>query len=229
MKIALLNVATGKYISFIPPLWESAKKHFLPGHEVHHFLFTDKGDEYQAGENEHIIPQQHIAWPGSTLFRYNFFHGIIDQLETFDYIFYCDADMRFVASVGDEILSDRVATLHPGYYDKPVSVYPYETNPASKAFVKPENRKTYFYGAFNGGSGKEFGKLIRELASFTTEDYKKGIIAVWHDESQINRYFSENPPTLVLDPSYSYPESWKLPFKPRILALDKNHSEMRKL
>jgi histo-blood group ABO system transferase len=226
MKIALLNVATGKYISFIPPLWESAKKFFMPGHEVHHFLFTDS-TTYVPEENETIVPQQHIGWPGSTLFRYNFFEGVLDQLEAFDYIFYCDADMRFVDTVGEEILSDLVATLHPGYYNKPVGTYPYETNPLSKAFVKPENRKTYFYGAFNGGSGAGFCKLIRELAAFTAEDYKKGLIAVWHDESHINRYFSENAPTKVLDPSYSYPESWGLPFKPRLLALDKNHNEMR--
>ena len=62
------------------------------------------------------------------------------------------------------------------------------------------------------------------------QDDKNGIVAVWHDESHLNRYLSE---TFALDqlktltPSYCYPESWNLPFKKKILALDKNHAEVR--
>ena len=33
--------------------------------------------------------------------------------------------------------------------------------------------------------------------------------------------------TVILDPSYCYPESWDLPFPKRLLALDKHHEEIR--
>jgi len=31
-----------------------------------------------------------------------------------------------------------------------------------------------------------------------------------------------------LDPSYCYPESWNLPYEKKLLALDKNHQEIRR-
>ena len=66
------------------------------------------------------------------------------------------------------------------------------------------------------------------LAERILEDKKKGIIAVWHDESHMNRYLIDNEPAIILNPSYCYPESWEIPFDKKLLALDKNHNEMRK-
>jgi histo-blood group ABO system transferase len=50
----------------------------------------------------------------------------------------------------------------------------------------------------------------------------------------MNRYLLNNPPTVELTPSYCYPESvklnptsWNIPFEPKILALEKNHAEVR--
>jgi hypothetical protein len=59
------------------------------------------------------------------------------------------------------------------------------------------------------------------------KDSDNGIMAVWHDESHLNRYFIDHKPTTILSPSYCYPESWKLPFHKRILMLDKNHKEFQ--
>ena len=66
-------------------------------------------------------------------------------------------------------------------------------------------------------------KTIKERVD---KDLEKDVIAIWHDESQMNRYFIDNIPKL-LNPSYCYPESWNIPFEKKLLALDKNHSEIR--
>jgi histo-blood group ABO system transferase len=58
-------------------------------------------------------------------------------------------------------------------------------------------------------------------------DYSRNIIAVWHDESHMNRYFIDNKPTLILSPSYCYGESMNIPFIKKLVALDKNHQEIR--
>lgn len=228
MKIGLLTIATNKYIRFVDPLWESAKKHFLTNHDVTMFLFTDSVD-YKPDSKQVIIPQQHLVWPGPTLFRYNVFDLNKDKLKEMDYLFYCDADMLFVNTVGDEVLGERVATNHPGFFQSARQTFTYETNPRSLAFV-PQNKGTYYFaGGFNGGTSKEYLKMAEKLSENISEDYSKGIVAVWHDESHMNKYFIDNPPTVILSPSYCYPESWTLDAKieKRLLALDKNHKEMR--
>jgi histo-blood group ABO system transferase len=232
-KVGLLVIATNKYIDFVEPLWNSAKKHFLVGQDVNLFLFTDKdlkaSQIFKDDPKVRIILQNHMPWPGSTLFRYNVFDAARVALSEMDYLFYSDADMLFVDTVGPEILSDRVATIHPGFFDKPRAAFTYETNPSSTAFVAPTEGTTYYAGGFNGGTKVEYLRMCKVLSDRIAQDYQKGLIAVWHDESHLNRYMIDNPPTLSLSPSYCFPESWThLPFQKRLLALDKNHKEMRK-
>lgn len=227
MNIGILTIATGKYIKYVNPLWESVKKHFLKSHNVTMFVFTDSEDF--TPENGQIkIHQKHIPWPGPTLFRYNIFNSNKNALKNMDYLFYCDADMLFVDDVGDEIFGNLVGTIHPGFYNKPREYFTYETNPKSKAYVPSNEGSIYYAGGFNGGTSNAYLKMAEVLSERVLEDRKNGIIAIWHDESHLNRYFIENKPDKILNPDYCYPESWNIPFSKKLLALDKNHEEMRK-
>ena len=143
-----------------------------------------------------------------------------------DYLFYCDADMSFVNDVGDEILGDLVVTTHPRMAMGLQGTF--EENSVSTAFVPKEKRGNYFAGGFNGGKSEFFLKMSEHIKNNVNKDFLSNIIAVWHDESHLNKYMTENAPTVVLTPSYCYPESWNLPFEKKILALDKNHEDFRK-
>jgi len=222
-KVGLLIVATGRYIEFVEPLVKSAQKHFLTNHDVTYFVFTDK--EPPQLHNIVKIEQHRLGWPYDTMMRYKMYYNAKDQLGQMDYLFACDADMLFVDTVGDEILGKRVATLHPGFIGKRGT---YETCPISKAYIPSNDGRFYFAGGFNGGKTQQFLKLCKTVTDNIHIDLKKEIIAVWHDESHINRYYIDNPPTTILTPSSCYPESWDLPYRKRLLALDKNHEEMRK-
>ena len=224
LKIGMLVIATGKYIRFVAPLWESAKKHFMKGHELTMFVFTD-ADAVPDGCVK--IPHAHEAWPGPTLHRYHTFLKAKDQLLTQDYLYYSDADMLFVDDVGAEAIGDLVATIHPGFYNKPKTEFSYERRPESLCYVPPGHGSHYFAGGFNGGGAKRFLEMATEVSSWITQDEARGIIPVWHDESAANRFWIGNPPTVRLSPSYCYPEAWSIPFQRRLLALDKNHAEMR--
>ena len=74
-------------------------------------------------------------------------------------------------------------------------------------------------------------KMSEVIADRVTKDLEKDVIALWHDESHMNRYMIDNPPTLSLTPSYCFAEEQMqnpdYPFKPKIIALKKNHSELR--
>jgi histo-blood group ABO system transferase len=132
--------------------------------------------------------------------------------------------MRFVNHVGQEILSERVVSQHPGFLGGRGTP---ETNPISTACIYPHEKLQYFAGGFNGGDKSEYLKMSKTISQNIDKDLEKNFIAIWHDESHINRYMIDNPPTKILDPSYCYPESWNLPFDKKLLALDKNHKEIR--
>src|SRR5947207_2312846 len=79
-----------------------------------------------------------------------------------DYMFATDADMLFVGVEGDEILSKRVATQHPGFEkNKPLwgEEAPYDRNLLSTAYIPHGSGEYYFAGGFYGGSTCEFIKM----------------------------------------------------------------------
>lgn len=226
-KIGLLVIATGKYDQFIPMLYKSMKKYFLINHDVSMFVFTDQ--EIPNKDGLLSFYHQHEPWPNPTLKRYHVFDKYKEELSRMDYLYYCDADMRFVDVVGDEILGDLITTLHPGFWGKNNIQFSYERRPECKAYISYGSGNAYYAGGFNGGKSSEFLKMANTIVSWRKEDELNGLIPVWHDESYLNKYMYLNPPTKALTPSYCYPESWDLPFEKRLLALDKNHSEMRSL
>lgn len=224
MRIGVIIIATNKYINFVPNLYQSIKDNFLKGNDVKVYVLTDIDN---VPEGAIRLPFLHRPWPYSTLMR---FHGFSNYSEVFldrDYLFYIDADTK-VVNVGEEVIGERVATLHPGWYNKSPNILCYDRNPESKAFIQVGHGKHYYFGTFFGGSTLEFLKMSNILKTNVELDLQKNIIALWHDESHMNRYFIDNPPTTILHPGYGYPESWNIPFEKKIIALDKNHEDIRK-
>ncbi len=94
--------------------------------------------------------------------------------------------------------------MHPGYTTTG-EAFPYETNPQSRAYVsRKEQGASYFAGGFFGGSQNGFTHIIKETTQRVLDDLSHGVIAVWHDESQWNRYCIDYKPTKILTPSYCY-------------------------
>jgi len=223
-KIGLLIICTNKYTRFLDPLLRSADQYFLKNQDVTYFVFTNQ--EVEIATNRKVVGTyvEHKEWPWMTLGRYKIFSEASEELSKMDHLYYCDADMLFVGEVGDEILSDRVATQHPGLYGTRGTP---ETNPESLACVYPHEEMQYLAGGFNGGTSEEYLKMAHTISKNINIDYSKGIIALWHDESHFNRYCIDNPPTKILSPSYCYGESLRIPFEKKLIALDKNHAEVR--
>ena len=231
MKICILTIATNKYLQFVEKLYDDIAEKFLPDAEVNCLLFTDHEIE-ETSENVRVHYIDHEPWPMPTLKRYNYFVKEKDFILEHDYCFYFDADMRIDAPVGEEVLSDLVATRH-GYQSFHSSKeQSFDRNPESLAYVSlDEETVTYYAGGFNGGRTKNFIEMSEVIADRVNKDLEKDVIALWHDESHMNRYMIDNPPTLELNPEYCYAEEFigtNYPFQnPKIIALKKNHAELR--
>lgn len=230
MKICILTIATNKYIQFVERLYNNLEENFLNGHELECLLFTEH--DVETSDNVHVSKIDHEPWPMPTLKRYNYFIKEKELISKYDYCFYFDVDMGIVGKVGDEVLGDLVATMHPYQSFYPKEERSYDRNPNSLAYVPPgEEGEFYYAGGFNGGSTKRFLEMAEVIAERVNTDLENGVIALWHDESQMNRYLIDNPPTLSLTPSYCFAEEQmnnsQYPYEPKIIALKKNHNELR--
>lgn len=240
MKIGLLVVATARYAEFLEDLIASARRYFFQGHELVPFVFTDAASVPPGAIR---VPVRHEPWPAMTLKRFHLFCEHSALLQDLDFLFYVDADMRFVAPCGEEVLPRRedrlVAVAHPGFYRRTPwwgsgprwrpRRLPFERNPASLACIPDRSHGPYFAGGFNGGFTDSFLSMARSLRDAVDHDLQRGIVAVWHDESHLNRYLYVQPPK-VLPPSYCYPQQGYRHLRhltPIIIALLKDHGYYR--
>jgi hypothetical protein len=244
-KVALISICLNQpYWQFYPPMVESAKKFLLKGHQVDFICWSDMPVENPLGVK--VIPTEPFTWPLPTLYRFHLFLRQEELLKEYDYIFYCDADMKFVSRVGDEILGEGLtAAQHPMYAIKKEYVPPYEPNEKSEAFIpRPgrvieENGKKrfeplYFAGGFQGGRSEDFIAAMKEMKEMIDKDFTDNCyIPVWNDESIWNKYLFKNPPAVVLDVRYVYPDSlnsayyqkiWGRNFCPKLITLTKQFS-----
>jgi histo-blood group ABO system transferase len=222
MSTALIIIATRpRYWKFAEDLIASAKKFFVP-HDV--ILFTDREEPFDVC---YQFTQEPLGYPDATLYRYHIVLSQRDLLSKYDNIFYGDADALFVAPVEEEdIFSEGItATVHSGYHVQNQQGSP-ERNPESAAYLP--HLCTYFCGGFNGGTSEAYLKMAEVIRQGVDSDKAKGIVAVWHDESHLNRYLFDHPPALVLSPSFCYPESYTgnygwpaSQYKPIFMVLEK--------
>lgn len=231
--VGLILIATNKYKKYVQPLISSADKYFLKDCNVTYYLFSDEEQEYVSDRSVIKINIEHKPFPYASMDRFKHFTNNKKVFDNEEYLYYVDVDCLFVDAVDSSILSDLVGVQHCGYYGKQGTV---EDNPKSCLYLKPNKYKHYFGGGFNGGSKDKFLELSKTCYDNIEKDLSNGIMPRFHDETSINFYFALNPPTLVLDPSYHYPQSnidyykkiWgKNSFNPKILLLDKNHTEVR--
>ena len=225
MKICILTIATGKYIQFVERLLDDIEKYFLTGHEIQCLLFTDH--EVETSDNVKVSQIGHNPWPEPALKKYNYINSQSEYLKDFDYLYLFDADVGIVDTVGEEVLEDLVGVLHPYKILESKETYPYEKRKESTSYVSDEDHKKYYAAAFVGGKSTNFLNMAKIISERVEEDERNGIIAKWHDESHLNKYFNENPPT-DLSPSYMFPEELighpQYQFEPKIVALKKESS-----
>jgi hypothetical protein len=214
-KILLHIIATNKYDRYVEGIISTGRKYFLPREDVKFVIYTDSPEILKLSDPD-IIPIriEHKPWPYPTLERFHHFLSCQEIIEKSDFSFYIDVDSLFIKEISWESLGvpdsfdGMIGTIHPGFKGSRGTP---EDRSISSAYISPSINFTYFCGGFFGGTSKYFLESISTIKENIDLDFSKGIIAIWHDESHLNKYFLENPPSSVLPSNFtcsedSYPE-----------------------
>lgn len=243
LKIGVLCICLNQpYWSFAQELLWGVRTFFLKGHEVDIHFWSDMPEGTVKGEGIFVYPTEPAQWPLPTLLRYNLFLQQEEHLKDYDYLFYIDVDMRITDWITDEILGEGLtAAQHPMYALRDNLYPPYEPNPESTAYIplpgktiEKDGKKLfqpyYYAGGFQGGRTMDFLAACKVMKDRTERDFNRNYIARWNDESHWNRFLYENPPAVVLSPSYIYPDSliseyyiklWGRNYSPKIVTITK--------
>lgn len=230
-KIAILYICTGKYEVFWKNFYESAEQFLLSGYEKHYFVFTDAETIFNdTSATVHKINQEPLPWPYPTLYRFRFFKSIENELTGYDYVYFFNSNIKVMRQVtAEEFLpldgEDLVVTQHPYFWKKINDKFTYERNPASAAYVPIGEGKIYAAGGLNGGSTNNYLSFINACYNYTEQDLEKNIIALWHDESYLNRYIIDKK-IKVLHPGFLYPAETNIPFE-KVMHLERKQDFLK--
>ena len=195
----------------------------------------------------HEVPA--MRWPEATLFRYKIFSENADELSErvllyldADTLVKQDFEPelpQLIAESGIVLVEQagswrpkswrnllRFFVLHPGAIFQDVRKLlveggrgTWEKRVESTAYVARSERKNYVTGAVWMGTRDAFLEMVSELAARVDIDWRKEIIAVWHDESHLNWWNARYHPTLADPRYYFFPGQRHLDELPNIIQL----------
>jgi hypothetical protein len=182
--------------------------------------------------NSKILPIPSHGWPEATLLRYQEIF-VMKEFVTEEVCIYLDADMLIKADITSKLTPSQwengmAYVAHPGFW-RPSGVarvifyfkYPnrmlkdvmtkmkfgnlgsWERNKGSTAYVPRKHRKTYVCGGVWMGKSQNFFELIEKCSQAVEIDLGREFVAIWHDESHLNKWFSDHGGT-VLTPAFCY-------------------------
>lgn len=231
-KVGILYICTGRYTVFWPDFYRTFQEKFLPGSDKTFFVFTDAERlDYDDAPDVRRIYQKALDWPYSSLLRFKMFVSQQAALEQMDFLFFANANLICSQTVTEAEFLPRpqrgeqlLVVQQPGFWDKKPLFCSYDRNPKCRAYIPYNCGRVYVSGGLNGGTAGAFLSMSRELDRRTDADLADGQMALWHDESHLNRYIAEQDPASyrLLTPAYWYPEGWDLPFEQKITVRDKS-------
>lgn len=236
LNIAFITQSSGPYNSFLSDLWRSIKEFCFLKHNVHLVAFTDDVDfvlaelqaEDRSGRPNYVttVHQPRTGWPWDSLGRHSLMLRHEALWRHFDVVFALDSDMLVSGVWDDRALlgpdgstpAETIGSLNAWFYALPFKSLSYDKRrllvsrkPLSSAFISAEEgekQALYYAGGLLGGTPSGFAAILRATVQLSRDDFAKSpkTVALWHDESYINRYFASNPPCLILGPAFVYPE-----------------------
>lgn len=214
MKLGIITLATGEYHRFLNAYLFSFNKYFFPNYTRKFVYLTDNSNYISPIQSKSIF-FQHEKWPKATLNKPKAINLTKEYLSDCDIIFWADVDLNCIDFVTNEedVFPNQTNKIccveHCGWLDEnknEIKLYPYETNKLSTAYVEDIYKVPYHQACFFGGFHYDFYKMTKTIEENINCDLEKNFIAVWHDESHLNKYFQTIKPKSI-PKIYARPEA----------------------
>ena len=178
-----------------------------------------------------------LGWPDATILRYKLFQKYSDLITGEIVVYLdADMEIceDFISKLSPEKWVNECALVaHPGYWRyssnlaamqfyvrhpsnlmkdliilaRMGSLGTWETRSFSSAFVPRNQRRNYVCGGTWMAKNHKFKEICEQLSTKVDYDSKRNVTAIWHDESHLNKWASENNHTLLL-PSFCFDSSY---------------------
>ncbi|XP_045154673.1 alpha-1,3-galactosyltransferase 2 isoform X2 [Echinops telfairi] len=239
LTIGLTVFAVGKYLEkYLARFLETAEQHFMVGQRVVYYVFTERPlavPRVALGPGRRLRVERVVRerrWQDVSMQRMRTLHKALGGRlgREADFVFCMDVDQHFNATFGPEVLAESVAQLHAWHYHWPRRLLPFERNPRSAAALAHHEGDFYYHAAVFGGSVAVLRALTWHCARAMQQDRARGLEALWHDESHLNRYFWLHKPAKVLSPEFCWsPELGQRTeiHRPRLLWAPKEYAMVR--
>ena len=205
--INILVLASGaRHSAFAKKMIVSVEKYFCVDIRKKFIIFTDDPKSFMGFADSTIVKIDYLPKPLVTLMRFHYFLRVRDLIEDGDLVYYVDSDMEVVKNINIQEIQPKkenqyVVVRHPWAVSEK-NQWILCQNKESTAYL--ENAKVYYQGCFYGAQKKYFYDLVEECNCNINKDLDNRLIAVWHDESHLNKYLhGKNVKTL--DYSYAMP------------------------
>jgi hypothetical protein len=213
LKTSVVFIGTGRYINFLPDYYNATKSHFLNESEIRFHVFTDHDQFANWPSDMNVYKINHLPWPFVTLLRFKFMNQAMNEIAASENCVFIDADLIFQSKVSEVDLFNgkkHFGVQHPGFVFEP-SKATFDRNPLSAACVSDkDDLGTYWQGCLWGAKSEEFSKMVQKLDDAVDADLRNRVVAIWHDESHLNRYLIDVKNDVnTLHPGYATPERWE--------------------
>jgi len=202
-RIAIFSIFTGNYSVFYQQFVKSIAFDFLPEHDKHFFICTDrKLPNYNCVKGkvtQYFIDE--LPWPMNSLNRYDYYKDLINKdAENYDYVFFINSNIHCVTQITINDINlekDFTFVLHDKHINKECIDKPFERNEISCACLSDKWKRNDYVGAgLFGAKPNKFLEVSEILSTNIKNDLNENYIAVWHDESHLNYFLNT---TEILD------------------------------
>lgn len=232
--ISIAFIGTSRYKDFFPRFYNGVMENFCSNEEKLILVSTDDPDN-SIFKMPNVITRKisHSQWPYITLHRFKYLLNFKNEINKSSHFFFIDADLIPVSKIElSDITKDGknlVGVQHPGFIEK-IGTFETNTDSLASIFHGRYNLSLYRQGCFWGGESNPVIEMIVELDRRIDIDLSNGVIARWHDESHMNKYFVErNDSVITLHPGYAQPElgydNVRAVFPTKMIHLAKNDAQ----